>query len=80
MKNTERQQLFFEKLITHNKDNDWINPVFEANGGFLYSNFFQIVLDDFFQIVETEKIKVYRIIKKENKYTLYCKIEDEQRY
>lgn len=65
----------FNIIVEQNKNNGWVNPVFQPNKTPKFKDeFFCIKLDDFLEIESNFEIEIFRISKRWGEIILYCRI------
>lgn len=68
----------YNLLLSANDGNGWSNPVFHPNAGVHENDFFQVIVDDFLEIVGCPQVQIYRINKRWGKTEIFCRRENDQ--
>lgn len=64
----------FHKIVELNKNNGWVNPIFQENKSEKYKDeFFCIKVDDFLEIEDNHEVEVFRISKRWGEIIIYCR-------
>jgi len=66
---------FFNRIVEINKNNGWVNPIFQPNTTEKFKDeFFCIKVDDFLEVECNHEIDIFRVSKRWGDIIIYCRV------
>jgi hypothetical protein len=66
---------FFHRIVEINKNNGWVNPIFQPNNTEKFKDeFFCVKVDDFLEIEDNYEINIFRVSKRWGEIIIYCRV------